>query len=48
MKHRVAVVRTDIGVKEATKKAVNLLGGISKFIEPGQKTLLKPNLFVLV
>jgi len=47
MKHRVAVVKTDIGVGEATKRAVELLGGIGKFIEPGQKTLLKPNLFTV-
>ena len=47
MKHRVAVVRTDIGVKEATIRAINLLGGIDRFIEPGQETLLKPNLFTV-
>ena len=47
MKHRVAVVRTDIGVKEATKEAIRLLGGIDKFIKPGQETLLKPNLFTV-
>ena len=47
MKHRVAIVKTDIGVAKATKKAVELLGGIDKFIEPGQKTLLKPNLFTV-
>jgi uncharacterized protein (DUF362 family) len=47
MKHMVAVVKTDIGVEEATKRAVELLGGIDKFIEPGQETLLKPNLFTV-
>ncbi len=47
MSYRVAVVKTDIGVGEATKKAIELLGGIDKFIEPGQKTLLKPNLFTV-
>ncbi|MES0324744.1 MAG: DUF362 domain-containing protein [Candidatus Bathyarchaeia archaeon] len=47
MKHRVAVVKTDIGVGEATKRAVELLGGIDKFVEPGQETLLKPNLFTV-
>lgn len=45
MKHRVAVVRTDIGVEEATKKALELLGGITQFIKPEEKVLLKPNLF---
>ena len=45
MKYRVAVVKTDIGVGEATKKAVELLGGIGEFIDPGQSALLKPNLF---
>lgn len=47
MRHRVAVVKTGIGVGEATKRAVELLGGIGRFIEPGQKTLLKPNLFTV-
>ena len=45
MKHRVAVVKTDMGVVKATKRAVELLGGIGEFIIPGQETLLKPNLF---
>jgi len=47
MKYRVAVVKTDIGVEKATKKAVNLLGGIDKFIEAGERVLLKPNLFTV-
>jgi uncharacterized protein (DUF362 family) len=47
MKHRVAVVRTDIGVERATKEAINLLGGIGEFIKPGKKVLLKPNLFTI-
>jgi uncharacterized protein (DUF362 family) len=47
MKYRVAVVKTDIGVGEATKKAVNLLGGVNKFIEAGETVLLKPNLFTV-
>lgn len=45
MKYRVAVVKTDIGVEEATKKAIELLGGITEFIKSGEKVLLKPNLF---
>ena len=47
VKHKVAVVKTDIGVEEATKRAVELLGGIGEFIKPGQETLLKPNLFTV-
>lgn len=47
MKHRVAVVRTDNGLREAVKKAVGLLGGIGAFVEPGETTLLKPNLFTV-
>ena len=45
MKYQVAVVKTDIGIAEATKKAVNLLGGVDKFIKTGETVLLKPNLF---
>ena len=33
MKHRVAVVKTDIGIGEAAKRAVELLGGIGRFIQ---------------
>ena len=47
MKPRVAVVKTDIGVKEAAQRAVTLLGGIETFIEPGETALLKPNLFTV-
>ncbi len=31
-------------IELAIRKAVNLLGGISKFIKPGKKVLVKPNL----
>jgi len=47
MKPRVAVVKTDIGVKEAAQRAVELLGGIEAFVEPGETVLLKPNLFTV-
>jgi uncharacterized protein (DUF362 family) len=47
MKPVVAVVKTDTGVKEAAQEAVELLGGIEKFIEPGETVLLKPNLFTV-
>ncbi len=45
MKHRVAVTRTNYGIEKAVKRAINLLGGIDMFIEPGERVLLKPNLF---
>ncbi|MCW4048626.1 MAG: DUF362 domain-containing protein [Candidatus Bathyarchaeota archaeon] len=47
MTYRVAIVKTTNGVKEATKEAIRLLGGISKFINLGETTLLKPNLFTV-
>lgn len=45
MKHRVAIVKTDNGVKQATKQAIQLLGGIDQFIKHTETVLLKPNLF---
>ena len=33
-------------VQEATKKAIDLLGGISSFIKPGSSVLVKPNLLM--
>ncbi len=45
MKYRVAIVKTDKGLEYSTKRAINLLGGIDKFIKAGETTLLKPNLF---
>jgi uncharacterized protein (DUF362 family)/Pyruvate/2-oxoacid:ferredoxin oxidoreductase delta subunit len=35
-------------VQEAIKKSVDLLGGISKFIRPGSKVLVKPNLLMAI
>ena len=36
---------TDYGLADsAVKEAVNLLGGISSFVKPGERILLKPNL----
>lgn len=46
MRHRVAVVKTDLGVERAVVDAVGLLGGIGAFIEPGETVLLKPNLYI--
>jgi uncharacterized protein (DUF362 family) len=45
MKPRVAVVKAINDPEAAARKAVNLLGGIDKFIDPGETVLLKPNLF---
>jgi len=47
MKPVVAVVKTGAGVREAAQKAVELLGGVEAFIEPGETVLLKPNLFTV-
>ena len=45
---RVALVRcTDYGparVAEATRRALDLIGGVSQFVQPGQRVLVKPNL----
>jgi uncharacterized protein (DUF362 family) len=38
----VAVVKGDPAA--ATRAAVNMLGGISRFVKPGQKVLIKPNM----
>ena len=45
MPTRVAVTQTNYGIDKAVKNAINLLGGINKFIAPGETVLLKPNLF---
>ena len=45
MKIRVAVTKTSYGLEKAVKQAITLLGGINRFIEPGEQVLLKPNLF---
>jgi uncharacterized protein (DUF362 family) len=45
MKYLVAVTKTNYGVEKGVKKAIQLLGGINKFIKPGETALLKPNLF---
>ncbi|MHB0911870.1 MAG: DUF362 domain-containing protein [Armatimonadota bacterium] len=48
MKSTVSIVRcedyTPDGVRLAVKKAVDLLGGMERFLLPGQRALLKPNL----
>ena len=45
MKLRVAIVKTDIGLEEATLKAIKLLGNINHLIGSYDNVLLKPNLF---
>jgi len=47
MKPRVAVVRVGESVEGAVREAVGLLGGIEKFVEPGESFLVKPNLFTV-
>lgn len=48
MKSRVAIVKCEDynrqRVEEAVRKALDLLGGVSAFIKPNQRVLLKPNL----
>ncbi|MGD2087070.1 MAG: DUF362 domain-containing protein [Candidatus Aminicenantes bacterium] len=50
MRSKVAVVRCEDynqeKVRQAVKKGIDLLGGISGLINPGEKILLKPNLLV--
>jgi uncharacterized protein (DUF362 family)/NAD-dependent dihydropyrimidine dehydrogenase PreA subunit len=47
MKHRVAVVKVEESVEDAVREAVGLLGGMEKFMDPGQVFLVKPNLFTV-
>lgn len=48
MNSRVSIIRcnsySSTQVEEAARKAIDLLGGISKFIKPQSKVLVKPNL----
>ncbi len=41
---RVAIAKTDIGIKEARKKSLEGIGGLGKFIREGETIFLKPNL----
>lgn len=41
---RVAIAKTDIGIKEAMKKSLEGIGGLGKFIREGETIFLKPNL----
>lgn len=48
MKSKVSIVRCNTykqdEIFESVKKAVDLIGGMSNFVRPGQKVLIKPNL----
>lgn len=50
MNSRVAIVKCESYeqglVQEAANKAINLLGGITNFIKPGSRVLVKPNLLM--
>jgi len=41
---RVAIIKTDIGIKEAIRECLNRIGGIGKFINKGETVFVKPNL----
>ncbi|MCW4036540.1 MAG: DUF362 domain-containing protein [Candidatus Bathyarchaeota archaeon] len=45
MKPSVSIARVEDGVEEAVKEAIELLGGIDRFVKPGGTYLVKPNLF---
>lgn len=47
MKSRVAIVKVGDDLEEAVKEAVDLIGGIQRFVNPGGIYLIKPNLFTL-
>ena len=52
MKARVSIVKCDSydssRVQEATKKSLQLLGGITNFVKPGSRVLVKPNLLMAI
>ena len=49
-KTKVAVIRCesydDNQVQASLKRGIDLLGGISQFVKPGEKIVLKPNILV--
>ena len=49
-KTKVAVIRCetydDQQVLKSLKKGIDLLGGVSQFVKPGEKIVLKPNILV--
>jgi len=42
--NRVAITKTDIGIKEAIRVSLDRIGGISHFIKPNESVFIKPNL----
>jgi len=45
MRPKVSIVKVEDDVKAAVEEALELLGGLKRFIRPGGRYLLKPNLF---
>ena len=41
---RVAIIKTDIGIKKAIKESLNRIGGLDRFIKKGETVFVKPNL----
>jgi uncharacterized protein (DUF362 family) len=48
MKPRVSIVRVEGSVEDAVRSAVDLLGGMGEFANPGGSYLIKPNLFTTI
>jgi uncharacterized protein (DUF362 family) len=40
-----AVTNTNQGIEKDVKQAITMLGEVTRYIEPGERVLLKPNLF---
>ena len=45
MKPKVSIARVSDGIEDAVEEAIDLLGGIGRFVGPGGAYLIKPNLF---
>ncbi len=43
---RVAIVKRTNGIRDAVAQAVGLVGGVRRFVRPGAKVLIKPNLCI--
>jgi uncharacterized protein (DUF362 family) len=41
---KVAITKTDIGIKKAVRESLDRIGGIDKFIKKGETVFVKPNL----
>ena len=42
--HRVAITKTNRGIKEALRESLDGIGGLNKFIQEGETVFVKPNL----